>query len=221
MTGRRALLAAAAALPFVPRALRAQPRPIRVVVPFAPGGQSDTVMRLLQPKMAEALGTTIVVENRPGAGGAVGAGVVAASPPDGTTLFFDSFGFVVQPLIQRGLPFDYATAFAPVAQVVAAPYVLVVKADNPVRDIAGFHAWTRAEGAKLNHGSAGRGTPLHLGGELYKLMMGVDRKRSFRARLPGRVMDVLRRRGAWSFGPALWSTLAMTRRTAATVGLSF
>ena len=116
---RRLLLATAAALTAAPRLATAQSRPVRVIVPFAPGGQSDTVMRLLQPRMSEHLGVPVVVENRPGAGGAVGAGVVAASPADGTTLFFDSFGFVVQPLVQRGLPFDYATAFAPVAQVVA------------------------------------------------------------------------------------------------------
>lgn len=172
MTGRRALLAAAAALPFAPRALHAQPRPIRVVVPFAPGGQSDTVMRLLQPKMAEALGTTIIVENRPGAGGAVGAGVVAASPPDGTTLFFDSFGFVVQPLIQRGLPFDYATAFAPVAQVVAAPYVLVVKADFPATDLAGFIAEAKRRQG-VPYGTPGIGTVGHLAGALLAHRAGI------------------------------------------------
>lgn len=169
---RRVLLAAAAAALAAPRALRAQARPIRVVVPFAPGGQSDTVMRLLQPKMAEALGTTIVVENRPGAGGAVGAGVVAASPPDGTTLFFDSFGFVVQPLIQRGLPFDYATAFAPVAQVVAAPYVLVVKADFPATDLAGFIAEAKRRQG-VPYGTPGIGTVGHLAGALLAHRAGI------------------------------------------------
>jgi tripartite-type tricarboxylate transporter receptor subunit TctC len=171
MPSRRLLLAAAATL-AAPHALRAQGRPVRVVVPFAPGGQSDTVMRLLQPKMSEHLGVPVVVENRPGAGGAVGAGVVAASPADGTTLFFDSFGFVVQPLIQRGLPFDYATAFAPIAQVVAAPYVLVVKRDFPAEDLAGFLAAARARPG-IPYGTPGIGTPGHLAGVLLAHRAGV------------------------------------------------
>ena len=168
---RRPLLLAAAAL-AAPRLAAAQGRPVRVIVPFAPGGQSDTVMRLLQPKMAEHLGVPVVVENRPGAGGAIGAGVVAASAPDGTTLFFDSFGFVVQPLIQRGLPFDYATAFAPVAQVVAAPYVLVVKRDFPAEDLAGFIAAVRARPG-VPYGTPGVGTPGHLAGVLLAHRAGI------------------------------------------------
>lgn len=169
---RRPLLLAAAALAAAPRLATAQGRPVRVIVPFAPGGQSDTVMRLLQPKMAEHLGVPVVVENRPGAGGAIGAGVVAASPADGTTLFFDSFGFVVQPLIQRGLPFDYATAFAPVAQVVAAPYVLVVKRDFPAEDLAGFIAAVRARPG-VPYGTPGVGTPGHLAGVLLAHRAGI------------------------------------------------
>lgn len=169
---RRRLLATAVALPALPAIASAQSRPVRVIVPFAPGGQSDSVMRLLQPKMAEHLGVPVVVENRPGGGGAVGAGVVAASPPDGTTLFFDSFGFVVQPLIQRGLPFDYATAFAPVAQVVAAPYVLVVTQSFPATDVAGFLAETRRRNG-VPYGTPGIGTVGHLAGALLAHRAGV------------------------------------------------
>jgi tripartite-type tricarboxylate transporter receptor subunit TctC len=173
MPQRRRLLAGAAALVAAPRVLRAQSRPIRVVVPFAPGGQSDTVMRLLQPKMSEVLGTTIVVDNRAGAGGSIGAGIVAASPPDGTTLFFDSFGFVVQPLVHRGLPFDYETAFTPVAQVVAAPYVLVVKADFPATDLAGFIAEAKRRQG-VPYGTPGIGTPGHLAGALLAHRAGIQ-----------------------------------------------
>ncbi|MEO3473511.1 tripartite tricarboxylate transporter substrate-binding protein [Roseomonas sp. CAU 1739] len=169
---RRRLLALGAAALAAPRITLAQSRPIRVVVPFAPGGQSDTVMRLLQPKMSEFLGTSMIIENRPGGGGAVGAGVVAASPADGTTLYFDSFGFVVQPLIQRGLPFDYATAFAPVAQVVAAPYVLVVKKDFAATDLAGFIAEVKRQGA-VPYGSPGIGTVGHLAGALLANRAGI------------------------------------------------
>lgn len=169
---RRSLLAMGATALAAPRFALAQSRPIRVVVPFAPGGQSDTVMRLLQPKMSEFLGTSMIIENRPGGGGAVGAGVVAASPADGTTLYFDSFGFVVQPLIQRGLPFDYATAFAPVAQVVAAPYVLVVKKDFAATDLAGFVAEVKRQGA-IPYGTPGIGTVGHLAGALLANRAGI------------------------------------------------
>ena len=169
---RRRLALAAAGLLAAPRLLQAQGRPIRVVVPFAPGGQSDTVMRLLQPKMAEVLGTAVIVDNRPGAGGSIGAGVVAAAPPDGTTLFFDSFGFVVQPLVHRGLSFDYMTAFAPVAQVVAAPYVLVVKADFPATDLAGFVAEVKRRQG-VPYGTPGIGTPGHLAGALLAHRAGI------------------------------------------------
>lgn len=172
MIDRRRLLAAAVAVPAAPAIATAQARPLRVIVPFAPGGQSDTVMRLLQPRMSEHLGVPVVVENRPGAGGAVGAGVVAAAPPDGTTLFFDSFGFVVQPLIQRGLPFDYATAFAPVAQVVAAPYVLVVTQSFPATDVAGFLAEARRRSG-VPYGTPGIGTVGHLAGALLAHRAGV------------------------------------------------
>lgn len=173
MSRRRPLLAAALAALAAPGIARAQARPIRVIVPFAPGGQSDTVMRLLQPRMAEALAVPVVIENRPGAGGAIGAGVVAAAPPDGTTLFFDSFGFVVQPLIQRGLPFDYATAFAPIAQVVAAPYVLVVKRDFPAGDLAGFIAEAKRRPG-IPFGSPGIGTVGHLAGALLAYRAGIQ-----------------------------------------------
>lgn len=169
---RRHLLALGAAAFACPRQAAAQSRAIRVIVPFAPGGQSDTVMRLIQPKMSEFLGQAIVIENRPGGGGAIGAGVVAASPADGTTLYFDSFGFVVQPLIQRGLPFDYATAFAPIAQVVAAPYLLAVKKDMAATDVVGFVAEVKRQGG-IPYGSPGVGTVGHLAGALLANRAGI------------------------------------------------
>lgn len=169
---RRHLLALGAAVVAAPRLALGQSRPIRVVVPFAPGGQSDTVMRLIQPKMSEFLGQTIIIENRPGGGGAIGAGVVASSPADGTTLYFDSFGFVVQPLLQHNLPFDYATAFAPIAQVVAAPYVLAVKKDFAATDVASFVAEVKRQGG-VPYGSPGIGTVGHLAGALLASRAGI------------------------------------------------
>jgi tripartite-type tricarboxylate transporter receptor subunit TctC len=162
------------ALPLltIPLIAQAQARPVRVIVAFAPGGQSDTVMRLLQPKMAEALGQPVVVENRAGAGGAIAAAVVAGSAPDGLTLLFDSFGFVVQPLIQRGLSFDYETAFAAVAQSTELPYVLVTRSNFPGRDLAGYLAEARANPG-VTFGSPGVGSTGHLAGVLLAHRAGV------------------------------------------------
>ncbi|NCY25891.1 MAG: twin-arginine translocation pathway signal protein [Alphaproteobacteria bacterium] len=167
MIARRAL-----PLLAMPAIAQAQARPVRVIVAFAPGGQSDTVMRLLQPKMAEALGQPVVVENRAGAGGAIAAAVVAGSAPDGLTLLFDSFGFVVQPLIQRGLSFDYETAFAAVAQATALPYVLVTRSNFPSRDLAGYIAEARANPG-VTFGSPGVGSTGHLAGVLLAHRAGV------------------------------------------------
>jgi tripartite-type tricarboxylate transporter receptor subunit TctC len=174
MTTRRNLLAAVPTLATLasPRLARAQARPIRVIVPFAPGGQSDTVARLLQPKMAEFLGQSVVVENRSGAGGAIGAAVVATAPADGQTLLLDSFGFIVQPLVQRNLTFDYQTGFAPIAQAVELPYVLVVRSDFPARDLAGYIAAAKARPGTA-YGTPGIGSIGHLAGALLAHRAGI------------------------------------------------
>jgi tripartite-type tricarboxylate transporter receptor subunit TctC len=142
MIKRRILAAVALAVPGLARA-QAE-RAIRLLVPYSPGGQSDTVARLVVPKMSEFLGQTIVVENRTGAGGSIAAGLVAQAAPDGHTLLCESFSFVVQPFIQHGLGFDYETAFAPIGQAVALPYVLAVKRGFPAADLAGFVAASKA-----------------------------------------------------------------------------
>ncbi|MBW8268271.1 Bug family tripartite tricarboxylate transporter substrate binding protein [Caldovatus aquaticus] len=172
---RRALLTAGAAslTAAVPAGAQPSPtgerwpsRPVRIVAPYAPGGQSDTVIRLLQPRMAEFLGQPIVIENRTGAGGTIGAGIVAQAPPDGYTLLFESIAFLIAPLIVRGLAFDYETAFVPVGQAVAAPYVLAVRRDLAARDLAGFVAAARAAPGSVTYGTPGVGSPGHLAGAL-------------------------------------------------------
>lgn len=188
MQARRALLAAALAAPWaapwaapLARPARAQPadawpaRPIRVVAPYSPGGQTDTVIRMLAPKMQEVLGQPIVVENRTGAGGTIGAGLVAQAAPDGYTLLIESFSFVVVPLIAKGLAFDYETAFAPIAQAVSLPYVLVVRRDFPApHDPAGFLAEAkRREARPITYGTPGIGTPGHLAGALLANRAGI------------------------------------------------
>ena len=179
--GPAALLAVAGSAAAPPRAAaqtaaggeRWPSRPIRIVAPYAPGGQSDTVIRLLQPKMAEALGQSIVIENRTGAGGTIGAGIVAQSPADGYTLLFESIAFLIAPLIVRGLSFDYETAFIPIGQAVAAPYVLAVKRDFPGRDLAGFVAAAKANPGGVTYGTPGVGSAGHLAGALLESRAGI------------------------------------------------
>ncbi|MBL6079169.1 tripartite tricarboxylate transporter substrate binding protein [Belnapia sp. T18] len=174
MPGRRMLIGGAlAAAAIRPAASQAWPdRPIRIIAPYAPGGQSDTVVRLLAPKMAEHLGQGIVIENRTGAGGSIGAGAVAQSPADGHTLLFESFAFLVVPFIVKGLTFDYETAFAPVGQAVALPYVLVVRHDFPAQDVAGFRAYAKAHPG-VSYGTPGIGTVGHLAGALLERRAGI------------------------------------------------
>jgi tripartite-type tricarboxylate transporter receptor subunit TctC len=176
ITRRTALAVPAAALSA--GSARAQAnwpeRPITMIVPFAPGGTPDIGARLLAPKMSDILGQGVVVENRAGAGSTIGTRAVVQARPDGYTVLMGSISFLTAPLTMRPMPFDPAEALRCVCLVSTSPYILVVRADSPARDIAGFHELARSQGARLNYGSAGNGTPLHLGAELYKLMMGVD-----------------------------------------------
>jgi tripartite-type tricarboxylate transporter receptor subunit TctC len=164
---RRFLIAAAALLP-APR-LAAQGtfpnRPLRLVVPFAPGGNTDTLARLVQPRMSSVLGQTVVVENRPGAGGALAAGQVAASPPDGHTLLFDSASFVVAQFINRSLPFDYDRDFAAVGTVAEVHYILAAANRLNARDLRGYLDVARARDG-LAYGTPGVGSVGHLAGVL-------------------------------------------------------
>jgi tripartite-type tricarboxylate transporter receptor subunit TctC len=178
MPGRRTLLAASLGLPglVLPGLARAQggfpDRPVRVVVAFAPGGQSDTVIRLLSPKMSEALGQPVVIENRTGAGGSIAGGVVAQSPADGYTLLFDSFGFLVVPFLVKGLSYDHEKAFAPVGQAVSLPYVLVVKKGFPAKTLAEFIAYAK-KNPGVSYGTPGTGSVGHLAGALLASRAGI------------------------------------------------
>ncbi|MBR0654515.1 Bug family tripartite tricarboxylate transporter substrate binding protein [Plastoroseomonas arctica] len=173
---RRAVFAAPALL-LAGRA-RAQAtwpeRPVNMIVPFAPGGTPDIAARLVAPKMSEALGQSVTVENRAGAGSTIGTRAVVQARPDGYTVLMGSISFLTAPLTMQPMPFDPSEALRCVSLVSTSPYILVVRADSPATDIASFHRMCRERGARLNYGSAGNGTPLHLGAELYKLSMGVD-----------------------------------------------
>ena len=163
MTHRRTLIAATLAAPI---AARAQPawapsRPIRLVVPYGPGGGADTTSRLIAGPMGAALGQPVVVENRPGAGASLGAQEVARAAPDGHTLLMDAMSHFVTPVLMR-LPIDYATAFAPLSLVTALPHVLLVPNDSPARDVASLVAYLRTRPGQVAFGTSGNGTGGHL-----------------------------------------------------------
>ena len=143
-------------------------RPIRVVVPFAAGGNVDTVARLLAPQLAERLGQPVVVDNRPGAGGSIGAEAVARAAPDGYTLLAGSNGpLTVNVLVQARLPYDPSRAFAPIGLAGRAPLVLAVAPAVPARDLAELLALSRTRPGAVTVGTPGNGSTGHLALELF------------------------------------------------------
>ncbi|MBD0274228.1 MAG: tripartite tricarboxylate transporter substrate binding protein [Acetobacteraceae bacterium] len=169
---------AAVALPLLPRAVRAAPpypsRPVRLVTGFAPGGPMDIVARLLGQWLAERLGQPFVVENRPGAGGNLGAELVVRAPPDGHTLLLCGPVNAINATLYEGLGIDFARDVAPVAGVVRVPLVMEVHPAVPAGTAADFVAYAKANPGKTGMASAGNGTPQHVAGELFKMMAGVD-----------------------------------------------
>jgi tripartite-type tricarboxylate transporter receptor subunit TctC len=168
VTTRRNLLLTALAAPSIARAQGTAPfpnRPIRIVLPYGPGGQSDTVARLIAPRMGAALGQSVVVENRTGAGGSIGAGIVAGAAADGHTLLFDAPSFLIVPFAVRNLPFDYERDFTPLGMAVSQPYVLGVTASFPAQDVAGLVAHGRT-GKPIGFGTPGVGSIGHLAGAM-------------------------------------------------------
>ena len=158
--------------------LRAQTfpsKPLRLVVGFAPGGSHDIVARLLSQYMGPRIGQPVVVENRTGAAGTIGAVNVIRSEPDGYSILVGSVSnMVISPVTMEKMPFDPAVDFAPVVAPTTTPLVLVVKADAPFGTVAELLAAARARPGALTYASAGLGTSNHLGGELLKQIAGVD-----------------------------------------------
>jgi tripartite-type tricarboxylate transporter receptor subunit TctC len=164
MLYRRNLLAGAGLLaaPAVPRA-QGFDRALRIVVPNAPGGTSDIVARLVAEPLGRALGQNVIVENRAGAGGNIGADVVAKSPPDGhTMLLLDTSVLATNPFLFARLPFDVERDLAPVQMVIYAPYILAVSNRLPVKDAAGLVAHAKANRGGLNAANSGAGTLSHI-----------------------------------------------------------
>ena len=166
----------AAALAFAP-ALLAQSfpsKPIRLIVTYPPGGGADLMARLVAPKMAESLGQPVVVENKPGAGGQIGAAEVARAAPDGHTIMLDAANHAVNPGLYPSLPYDSAKAFTPVALLVQFPNVLVVTPGFPAKDVKELIAAAKAKPGAVAFASSGSGSAQHLAGELFRQKAAVD-----------------------------------------------
>jgi tripartite-type tricarboxylate transporter receptor subunit TctC len=150
-------------------------RPIRLVVPFPPGGGTDIVARAIVVKLTEGWGQQIIIDNRGGAGGVIGADTVAKSTPDGYTLLFGTPGaLVINPLLNRKLPYHATRDFAPVSLLALNPQLLALHVSVPAGTVKELIALARAQPHKLNYASVGAGTPNHLAMELFKSMTGTD-----------------------------------------------
>ena len=173
--GRRAILfGAASATLAAPARVRISRKPIRLVVPYSPGGGADTTARFIAPKLQEALGETVVVENRPGAGGMIGDETVAKAVPDGHTLLIGAFAHAVNPSLFAKMPFRTPDDFAPISLLVTVPELLVITPSYPAKTVAELVAMAKAQPGKLFYASSGNGSAQHLAAELFKLRTGTD-----------------------------------------------
>ncbi|MEJ5991591.1 tripartite tricarboxylate transporter substrate binding protein [Ramlibacter sp. PS3R-8] len=173
-TGLAVLLAVAGASAV---AQQAYPnRPVRLIVPFAPGGFTDVVARILGQKMSVALGQQFIVENKAGAGSTIGSDFVAKAPPDGYTLLMVSSTHVISPWIYSNLPYDPIKSFTVVGKLVDSPYVLLVHPKVPARNVQEFIAAAKAQPGTLHYASSGNGSAQHLMGGLFVAMTGAPLK---------------------------------------------
>ena len=171
---RRALLLASAGALAVPRVRAQAGRPLRLIVPFTPGGSTDILARAIGQELTKAWGHSVIVDNVPGAGGAIGADKVAKAPGDGYTLLMGHIGtLAVNPALYPKLAYDPLKSFAPVAGVARVPNVLVVSAASPARHLAQWLALARAQPGRLSYSSGGNGSAAHIAMESLKLAAGL------------------------------------------------
>jgi len=169
-------IAALFAAPWLPAHADTYPaRPIKLVVPFSPGGNTDIVARVIGKELQKALGQPVVVENRPGASGNIGADYVAKSSPDGYTLLMGTVGTnAINASFYRKMPYDTVKDFSAVALVASVPNILVVNPQLPVGNVAELTRYVKQANGKVTFASSGTGTSIHLSGELYKVMTGTS-----------------------------------------------
>jgi len=171
------LAAGAAALPAVSRIAWSQTypaRPVRIVAPFAAGGQSDVLARLMGQWLSEHLAQQFIVEDRPGAGSNIGTEAVVNAPPDGYTLLLVNPANTINATLYEKLNFNFIRDIAPVASIDREPLIMMVNPSVPVKTVAEFIAYAKANPGKINMASGGIGAPSHISGELFKVMTGVD-----------------------------------------------
>jgi tripartite-type tricarboxylate transporter receptor subunit TctC len=179
MIGRRALVAAAATAALTvsaapPARAEAWPaRPVKLVVPFAPGGSTDVVARIVADPLAKLWGQAVVIENKPGAGSNLGAEAVAKAAPDGYTLFMGAAALATSRNLYRSLNYELSE-LAPVSLVCTFPLLMLVPNGSPAKSVADFIAFARANRGKVSFASPGLGTTPHLAGELFKQMAGIE-----------------------------------------------
>ena len=147
-------------------------RPVRLVLPFSPGGGSDVTARLLGPRVAERLGQPVVIDNRPAAAGVVGADIVAKAVPDGYTLLGTTLTFVINGKLQKNLPYDAFRDFTPITQAIVSPFGLLLHPSVPAKTVKEFIAYAKGS-SKLFYGSSGPGGSPHLSAELFNSMAGI------------------------------------------------
>jgi tripartite-type tricarboxylate transporter receptor subunit TctC len=178
-------------------------KPIRLVAPFAPGGSTDILARMVAQKLTEAWGQQVNVDNRAGGGSVIGTDIVAKSAPDGYTLVMTSTSTATAPSLMRKLPYDTLRDLAPVIQLVSTPNALVVHPSLPVHTVRDLIALARARPEQIAFGSGGNGTSTHLGGEILRLMAGVRMTHvPFKGAAPS-ITSLMSGEVSWVFGAIL------------------
>ena len=171
--GSRIIAVAGALAVFSPAQAEYPEKPLRLIVPFPPGGGTEPIARILSQKLAEAFGHQVIIDNRPGAGTTIGADLAAKSPPDGYTLFLGSIANAISAVLYSKLNYDLVRDFAPITLLATTPGVLVVHPTLPVKSVKDLIALAKSRPGQLAYSSSGNGSPNHLAGELFKYMTGV------------------------------------------------
>ena len=171
------LAAAGAALPFAPHVARAQAyptRPVRLIVTLSPGGAPDIIARLIGQWLSERLGQPIIVDNRPGGNGNIGTEVVMRAPPDGYTLLMAISSNAINTALYENLSFNFIRDTAPVASIASTPFIMEVNPAVPAKTVPELIAYAKSHPGKINMAASTPGSPVHVAGELFKMMDGVD-----------------------------------------------
>lgn len=172
---RHGLIAILATFAFCTSASADYPeRPIKMIVPYAPGGSADIAARMISDEWAKALGTSMIIENRGGAGGNIGVDAVAKSPADGYTIGLQTVSLAINPALFPKMPYDTLKDLAPIGMVASSQHVLVVNNAVPVKNVQELIAMAKKEPGKMTYASAGPGSTFHMAAELFKAVAGVD-----------------------------------------------